>query len=179
MVGSRVVVPLGNKKWTGVIWEVHHTAPVGYVAKEVEAVVDDAPILTLAQRDLFAWMAQHYMCSLGEMVGAALPAGMKLESTTRIVLHPDAHAASEDGLDESAMMLLDALHVREDMGIRDCAELLGIKHPQRAIRTLLQRGLALAKEEMKERTKPKRISWVRVAEGISESEVSEALHGQG
>ena len=179
VVGSRVVVPLGNKKWTGVIWEVHHTAPIGYVAKEVEAVVDDAPILTLAQRDLFTWMAQHYMCSLGEMVGAALPAGMKLESTTRIVLHPDAHAASEDGLDESTMMLLDALHVREDMGIRDCAELLGIKHPQRAIRTLLQRGLALAKEEMKERTKPKLVSWVRLAEGISESEVSEALAWAG
>ena len=98
------------------IWEVHQSAPVGYLAKEVEAVVDDSPILTLAQRDLFTWMAQHYMCSLGEM-GAALPAGMKLESTTRIVLHPDAHDASEEGLDPSAMMLLDALHVREDMGI--------------------------------------------------------------
>ena len=44
-VGTRVVVPLGNKKWTGVVWEVHHNAPTGYVAKEVEAVVDDAPVL--------------------------------------------------------------------------------------------------------------------------------------
>ena len=47
VVGSRVVVPLGNKKWTGVIWEVHQSAPVGYLAKEVEAVVDDSPILTI------------------------------------------------------------------------------------------------------------------------------------
>ena len=29
VVGSRVVVPLGNKKWTGMIWEVHQSAPVG------------------------------------------------------------------------------------------------------------------------------------------------------
>ena len=162
-VGTRVVVPLGHKKWTGIVWDVHHTAPEGYAAKEVEAVVDDAPILTTAQRDMFAWMAQHYMCSLGEMVGAALPAGMKLESTTRIVLHPDAADVSEAGLDGPSTMLLDALHVRDDMSIRDCAELLGIKHPQRAIRTLLQRGLALAKEELNERVKPKRVSWVRVA----------------
>ena len=178
-VGTRVVVPLGHKKWTGVVWDVHYTAPEGYVAKEVEAVVDDAPILTTAQRDMFAWMAQHYMCSLGEMVGAALPAGMKLESTTRIVLHPDAADVSEAGLDGPSTMLLDALHVRDDMSIRDCAELLGIKHPQRAIRTLLQRGLALAKEELNERVKPKRVSWVRVAEGISEEELSAALAWAG
>ena len=178
-VGTRVVVPLGHKKWTGVVWDVHQTAPEGYAAKEVEAVVDDAPILTTAQRDMFAWMAQHYMCSLGEMVGAALPAGMKLESTTRIVLHPDAADVSEAGLDGPSTMLLDALHVRDDMSIRDCAELLGIKHPQRAIRTLLQRGLALAKEELNERVKPKRVSWVRVAEGVSEEELSAALAWAG
>ena len=35
VVGSRVVVPLGRKKWTGVIWEIHQTPPEGYVAKEV------------------------------------------------------------------------------------------------------------------------------------------------
>lgn len=175
MVGARVVVPLGHKKWTGVIWEVHQTPPEGYVAKEVEAVVDDAPVLTTTQRDMISWMATHYMCSLGEMVGAALPSGMKLESTTRIVLHPDAENVSEAGLDEQSMMLLDALHVRDDMGIRDCAELLGIKHPQRAIRTLLQRGLALAKEELNERVKPKLVSWVRVADDVAEDELSAAL----
>ena len=179
MGGARVVVPLGHKKWTGVIWEVHQTPPEGYVAKEVEAVVDDAPVLTTSQRDMFSWMATHYMCSLGEMVGAALPSGMKLESTTRIVLHPDAENVSEAGLDEQSMMLLDALHVRDDMGIRDCAELLGIKHPQRAIRTLLQRGLALAKEELNERVKPKMVSWVRVADDVAEEELSAALAWAG
>ena len=179
MVGARVVVPLGHKKWTGVIWDVHQTPPEGYVAKEVEAVVDDAPVLTTSQRDMFSWMATHYMCSLGEMVGAALPSGMKLESTTRIVLHPDAENVSEAGLDEQSMMLLDALHVRDDMGIRDCAELLGIKHPQRAIRTLLQRGLALAKEELNERVKPKMVSWVRVADDVAEEELSAALAWAG
>jgi len=178
-VGTRVVVPLGNKKWTGVVWEVHQKAPTGYVAKEVEAVVDDAPILTGAQRDLFSWMAEHYMCSLGEMVSAALPAGMKLESTTSIVLHPDAENASEAGLDDGAMLLLDALHVREELSLRECADLLGVKHPQRAIRTLIQRGLALAKEELAERVKPQKVAWVHVAERVTESELSEALAWAG
>jgi len=178
-VGTRVVVPLGNKKWTGVVWEVHQNAPTGYVAKEVEAVVDDAPVITEAQRDMFTWMAQHYMCSLGDMVSAALPAGMKLESTTQIVLHPDAEKASEDGLDEAAMTLLDALHVRDELSLRECAELLGVKHPQRVIKTLIQRGLALAKEELAERVKPKMVAWVRIADEVSEDELSAALAWAG
>jgi len=178
-VGTRVVVPLGNKKWTGVVWEVHQNAPTGYVAKEVEAVVDDAPVITEAQRDMFTWMAQHYMCSLGDMVSAALPAGMKLESTTQIVLHPDAEKASEDGLDEAAMTLLDALHVRDELSLRECAELLGVKHPQRVIKTLIQRGLALAKEELAERVKPKKVAWLRIADEVSEEELSAALAWAG
>ena len=61
----------------------------------------------------------------------------------------------------------------------EIALVLGIKHPQRAIRTLLQRGLALAKEEMNERTKPRLVSWLRVAEGVTESQLSEALAWAG
>ena len=75
VVGARVVVALGRKKWTAIVWESHQRSPEGYVAKEVEAVVDETPIMTVAQRDLFAWMASHYMCTLGEMIGAALLRG--------------------------------------------------------------------------------------------------------
>lgn len=171
-VGGRVVVPLGHKKWTGIVWEVHDRPPEGYVAKEVEAVVDEHPVLTAAQREMFVWMAEHYMCTLGDMVSAALPAGMKLESTTNIVLHPDADPDEERGLDDGAMLLLDALHIRHELSLRECAEILDVKHPQRTLRTLLQRGLVLAKEELKDRQAPKVVSWVRIAEGKTESQLA-------
>ena len=179
VVGARVVVALGRKKWTAIVWESHQRSPEGYVAKEVEAVVDETPIMTLAQRDLFAWMASHYMCTLGEMIGAALPAGMKLESTTQIVVHPDADQVSESGLSDTALLLLDALHVREAMTLRECADLLDVRHPQRIIKTLIQRGLVLTKEELQEHTQPKPVAWLKVADGVTESELSEALAWAG
>ena len=179
VVGARVVVALGRKKWTAVVWESHQRPPEGYVAKEVEAVVDETPIMTLAQRDLFSWMAAHYMCTLGEMIGAALPAGMKLESTTQIVVHPEAEQVSESGLSDAALLLLDALHVRGAMSLRECADLLDVRHPQRIIKTLIQRGLVLTKEELKEHTKPKPVSWLMVADGVTESDLSEALAWAG
>lgn len=174
-MGCRVVVPLGNKKLTGVIWEVHNRVPQGYVAKAVESLVDEQPILTVAQMELFTWMASHYMCTLGEVLMAALPSGLKLESHSRIALHPEADQASEEGLDDKAMMLLDALHVRDDLGLKECAEILGVQHPQRIIRQLIQRGLALAREEMEEAQKPREEAWVVVNEGVSEEELSSAL----
>ena len=179
VVGARVVVTLGRKKWTAIVWESHQRPPEGYVAKEVEAVVDETPIMTLAQRDLFSWMAAHYMCTLGEMIGAALPAGMKLESTTQIVVHPEADQVSESGLSDAALLLLDALHVRGAMSLRECADLLDVRHPQRIIKSLIQRGLVLTKEELKEHTKPKPVSWLMVAGGVTESDLSEALAWAG
>ena len=179
VVGARVVVTLGRKKWTAIVWESHQRPPEGFVAKEVEAVVDETPIMTLAQRDLFSWMAAHYMCTLGEMIGAALPAGMKLESTTQIVVHPEADQVSESGLSDAALLLLDALHVRGAMSLRECADLLDVRHPQRIIKTLIQRGLVLTKEELKEHTKPKPVSWLMVADGVTESDLSEALAWAG
>ena len=178
-VGCRVVVPLGHKKWTGVIWEVHERAPQGYVAKPVEALVDEQPVVTARQIELFDWMAAHYMCSLGEVLMAALPSGMKLESQSRIALHPDAANASEDGLDTKALMLLDALHVRDDLGLKECAEIMEVKHPQRFIRQLIQRGLAIAKEELDEAMVPREEAWLMLEEGLAEETLSESLAWAG
>ena len=174
-VGARVVVPLGNKRWTGVVWEAHNRPPQGHAVRDVEAVVDDRPVFVPRQMAMLAWIAEHYMCTLGEVVGAALPAGMKLESTTRIVLHPEAHLRSEAGLSAPALVLLDALHVRDGLTLRECAEVLDVQHPQRLIKELIQRGWAMAKEELEERVVPKKVVWLRVAEGVSESELADSL----
>ena len=99
----------------------------------------------------------HYICTLGEMIGAA-SAGMKLESTTQIVVHPDADQVSEAGLSDTALLLLDALHVREAMTLRECADLLDVRHPQRIIKTLIQRGLVLTKEELQEHNPSRRLA---------------------
>ena len=88
-LGMRVVVPLGNRRLTGVVWEVHSRVPVGYTARDIEAVVDNRPVLTPHGVSLMTWMSEYYLCALGDVVSAALPSGMKLASKTRIRLNPD------------------------------------------------------------------------------------------
>ena len=82
VVGTRVVVPLGkSKRYTGIVIRLHENATnISY--KEVEEIVDSRPLLLPQQIDFWRWMANYYMCFPGEVMKAALPSGLKLESET-------------------------------------------------------------------------------------------------
>ena len=77
-VGMRVVVPFGkSKKYVGLVLAVHEHEPQGVTVKEIETVLDTAPIVTTLQLDFWRWIAHYYMCPLGDVFKAAFPAGMK------------------------------------------------------------------------------------------------------
>ena len=66
--GKRVVVPFGkNKLYSGLVVAVHtHVPPYSFV-KYVVDVIDEIPVITEKQFQLWQWMAQYYMCTLGEV----------------------------------------------------------------------------------------------------------------
>lgn len=157
--GMRVVVQVGAKKrYTAVVWRLHNDRPVGYVARPIESVVDEYPVVVELQRSFWEWMANHYMCSRGEVMAAAMPAGLKLSSQTRLVLHPDRNAEAERALvssDTAAGLLFEAVLAQGGLTVQDAAKLLEIQSPQRAINRLVDAGLVLTEEELKERYRPK------------------------
>ncbi len=86
VVGMRVLVPFGpSKTYAGVVTRLHDDAPElsADKLKEVLAVMDDAPIVLPAQFRLWQWIADYYMCTLGDVYVAALPAGLKADSQYR------------------------------------------------------------------------------------------------
>ena len=75
--GRRVLVPFGrNKSYVGIIIKVHGTKP-GFAVKDIKLVLDDAPIVTDAQLELWRWLADYYMSAAGDVLQAALPGGLK------------------------------------------------------------------------------------------------------
>lgn len=75
--GRRVLVPFGrNKSYVGIIMKVHGTKP-GFAVKDIKLVLDDAPIVTDAQLELWRWLADYYMSAPGDVLQAALPGGLK------------------------------------------------------------------------------------------------------
>ena len=85
-VGMRVVVPCGQKKtYTALCVEVTDKKPdIGVKnIKCIYSVLDDMPMLLPQQLKLWQWMADYYMCPLGDIYKAALPAGLKAEDAYR------------------------------------------------------------------------------------------------
>lgn len=78
--GVRVLVPFGkSKRYVGIAVRLHDEKPKGYEVKDVDEVLDDAPMILDRQWRLWLWIAQYYMSPIGEVYKAALPSGLKAE----------------------------------------------------------------------------------------------------
>ncbi|MCQ2196595.1 MAG: primosomal protein N' [Bacteroidaceae bacterium] len=78
-VGCRITVPFGAKKtYSAIALKLHDEKPQGdYQVKEVMALLEDDPILLPAQLKLWQWIADFYLCPIGNVYKAALPSGLK------------------------------------------------------------------------------------------------------
>lgn len=76
-IGVRVLVPLGRKTITGVVYRPHEGAlPDTVKLREVLDILDEQPVVTAYQLRLWEWLSQYYMCTMGEVMAAALPSGI-------------------------------------------------------------------------------------------------------
>ena len=82
-MGVRVVVPLGRSKtYTAMAVRTHGDKPE-FDTRDIIQVVDDSPVLPERQLRLWQWISTYYMCALGDVFKAALPAGLKAEDGYR------------------------------------------------------------------------------------------------
>jgi len=153
-VGKRVVVQFGkNKIYTALIKRVSNQAPDVYEAKYIIDVVDVHPIITPQQLQLWEWMTGYYLCNEGDVMAAALPAGLKLASETIIVLREDV-GESEEVFTEKEQTLLLALRSRPRLTVDEVSALLGQKTVYPIINSLLGKGVVYIAEEVIEKYKP-------------------------
>lgn len=72
--GCRITVPFGGRKLTGVIVDVHNTAPSSrYAIKEALKLVDEEPVLDEELLKLGAWIASYYCAPVGEVYRGMMP----------------------------------------------------------------------------------------------------------
>ena len=115
--GRRVLVPFGrNKTYVGLVIRAHADKP-GFAVKPVKMVMDDAPIVTDLQLELWRWLSSYYMCAPGDVLTAALPGGLKSADSYRpktetcLALAPEY--ASERAMHVALDMLGRAVKQRE------------------------------------------------------------------
>lgn len=81
-VGSGVAVPLGKQKlYTAIVCRLHHNTPPYKRIRPIGSIVRSEPLANVAQLALWEWIASYYMCTIGEVMRAALPSLLKPSAT--------------------------------------------------------------------------------------------------
>jgi primosomal protein N' (replication factor Y) (superfamily II helicase) len=154
--GQRAIVQFGDRKiLTGIISNVHGTPPTDYEAKYILELLDDYPTTNSVQLKIFQWIAAYYACTLGEVMNAALPAGLKLSSESMVQIHPAfSLEESTQAFSEKEVILLNHLK-NGSMTYSEITKLLGVKHIHAILKSLVGKEAIILFEEVKEKYKPK------------------------
>lgn len=83
VMGMRVLVPFGKSKtYAAMAVRVHDDKPdlPDNKIREILALLDDVAVLLPHQLRLWRWIADYYMSPLGDVMNAALPAGLKAQT---------------------------------------------------------------------------------------------------
>lgn len=159
-VGCRLVVPFGAKRiYSAIVVNVRY-GESEIELKDAMEVLDDGAVVLPEQLELWRWIADYYLCTMGEVYKAALPGGLKLESESVVVFNPD-YAAGQT-LTKNEQHVLDIMeHVREQR-VLDLQKVVEVKNVLPILKSLLEKGALVIREELKRNYKPRTVNIVRL-----------------
>lgn len=172
--GQRVVVQFGKKKlYTALVYKIHSDQPEFYKPKPIESILDNEPIVNEKQFKLWKWIASYYMCTMGEVMNASLPSGLKLASETKLILKAgiDDSAIGGYSLSDDEHLIYDAFQKKHVLSLCEAEEIVqgetclpAGRSAHAVVKSLLEKNVVVIYEELKEKFKPKIEEFVRLTE---------------
>lgn len=175
-VGARVVVQFGAKNarmYSAVVRRIHQEAPQ-WKSKYIMAVLDTEPIVTERQMAFWEWMGRYYMCSPGDVMAVALPAGLKLASESAVAIHPD-FSGELSSLTKYELMVVQLLTEHPVMRLVDISRAIGVQKIMPLIRGMIEREIVVMDEELRQRFTPRKAAYVLLAPDYADEEAQKAL----
>ncbi len=173
--GMRLAVPFGKSKiYTGLVYEIHTKPPAAYEAKEIHQILDEHPIVNEIQLKHWSWIADYYMCTIGEVFRMAVPGAFLLESETLILKNQDV-TVDESTLKDDEFLIFEALQHQSILKVHEVAAIVDRKNVLPVLNRLLDKQVILLKEEMYEQYKPKLVRNVRLSAAYKSEENLQTL----
>lgn len=173
--GMRVAVPFGKSKiYTGLVHEVHQTSPTVYEAKEIHQILDEKPLVNAIQLKHWQWVADYYMCTVGEVFRSALPSAFLLESETLILQNKNVKV-NEGDLKDDEFLVYEALQHQSVLKVHEVSAIIDRKNVLPILNRLLDKGIIHLKEEIYEQYKPKLVRYVQLGATYRQEEQLEEL----
>ncbi len=173
--GMRVTVPFGKSKvYTAIVYQVHTQEPGTYKTKEIEQILDDKPIITSLQIKHWKWIASYYMCTLGEVMRAAVSRAFLLESKTVISINNQS-TFDLNTLNDEEFLVVEAFHLQKELRIEEIQDLINKKAVLPLLHRLVDKGIITTKEEVVEQYKPKLVKYIKLQQEFTKPESLKGL----
>lgn len=159
-IGCRVIVLLAKRHfYTGIVRKLHNVTPEGYDVKPILNLLETIPLISEQQMTFWEWVADYYMCTVGEVYRAAVPSGLKLESETRVHTLVPENKVSLSPFEDSIM---DLLENTPGLSIRKIAQATERKNILPTLKSLLDKGVISLEENLRETYKSRTKDYVHL-----------------
>lgn len=173
--GQRVIVQFGRKRYySAIVKKIHHEKPA-VEAKLIENIADEEPIVTSVQMKFWDWVSRYYLSTEGEVMAAALPSGLKLSSETKI-RYNEAYEGDFESLTEQEFLLVQLLRNSNEIDLEKAQQCLQKKSVYRELKTLFNLGIAISSEDLLEKFKAKKESYIKLNEKYDSDRELEPLY---
>lgn len=171
--GQRVVVQFGAKKlYAALVLSVTGKKPEQTELKEIQQILDENPVVSEKNLELWHFIASYYCSTLGDVFRAAIPAGLKLESKSEICL---TGVETEDLLSDKEWMILRQVETKNSF-LEDLQKKLGKDFSFAALKSLLAKNLVFIDEKTEENYKPKTETYISIHPEVeNEQKLNEKL----
>jgi primosomal protein N' (replication factor Y) (superfamily II helicase) len=152
MVGSRILVPFGTRKLTGVILRCHDEKP-SMAARDALRLIDSEPVLDGELLALGKWIAGYYCASLGDVLRGMLPLASEIR-------RGKIWSLTDAGRDAARQLLLDStpddpvtqvLRMLEKRPLSAAYLTKALPLADKAIRSLERKGFIVVEQVQTER----------------------------
>ncbi len=148
--GSRVLVPFGGKTMSGIVVDFSKERPQ-QALKAVLDILDPIPMFSKELLELCRWMSKYYIVPLGEVLRAAAPQGLSLESKRTVTLLAeidDDLIRSMHTLSRRKAEILRTLRRTPKQTTMQLKKKIGTKNIHAALADLASEGLIRIEEEI-------------------------------
>jgi primosomal protein N' (replication factor Y) len=172
--GSMVVVQFGNRKlYSGIVYELHESIPFLETVKDILDILDSAPVINKIQLKFWRWISEYYMCTIGEVMKAALPAGLCLESETQLKVNQEFNNLKS--LDSASSLVFSIIENKGSAPLKSLPEMINSRNTLKIINDMIIKKAIIAGESISEKYKPRESTFIILSKKYTDKELNSIL----
>ena len=166
-VGQRVIVQFGLKKlYTAIVFKKYENKTVDFKVKPIDSFINEQPLVNTKQLLFWDWVSKYYLCSIGDVMNAALPSSLKLASESKFLISPEFDG--DVSLFENLELEIINLFVKSsEISLSNLTKKINKTIPYSVVNNLVRKEILISYEDINEKYKEKLIAFINLNNNVN------------